>query len=147
MSRLAWCKRSSGRGVVLGLDASLSDKIMTSGEGVRLSWSVSLHGQTRKTKVWSFKFLFETWFAHFFSHCKRLNFILVIQIQEFWNPVKGRSVTFPITIEWSSSGLSTDVAWQVSFSALGLANLVSLPQWYRCPSCSCLTSLLMNCGD
>ncbi len=58
ISRLAWCRRSSGRGVVLGLDASLSDRIMTSGDGVRLSWSTSLHGKTRKTKLavqlWNF---------------------------------------------------------------------------------------------
>lgn len=37
MSRLALCTRSSGRGVVLGLEASLSDRMMTSGDGVRLS--------------------------------------------------------------------------------------------------------------
>lgn len=48
MSRLAWWRRSSGRGVVLGLDASLSDRMMTSGEGVLLSWSVSLRGQNQK---------------------------------------------------------------------------------------------------
>lgn len=49
MSRLAWCRRSSGRGVVRGLDASLSDRMMTSGDGVLLS--SSLYGETRNREA------------------------------------------------------------------------------------------------
>lgn len=42
MSRLGCGRRSSGCGVLLGLDASLSDKIITSGDGVHLSRSTPL---------------------------------------------------------------------------------------------------------